>query len=478
MAVLFTVAVYPALAANFPVNNTGDAIDVTPGDSVCETAPGNGVCTLRAAIQEANALAGPDTINFNIPLPTNQSSGGDSWWRISPGSALPTITANNTIVDGTTQTTNQGDTNSLGPEIELEGTGAGAGVDGLLISSANNIVRGLVINSFNGNGININSGNGNTIEGNYIGTDATGTNDLGNGDISGIAGGGIWVSSNNNVIGGTTPASRNVISGNDNEGINLQGGAPSGNLIQGNFIGTDRTGTIALPNSDDGIALRSGSSSTTIGGGAAGAGNLISGNGGEGIHVNGSSGNTIQGNTIGADVTGMLDMGNSVNGILINTGTSGNTIGGTVSGEGNTIAYNGLDGVYVTGLSTDNNLISGNSIYSNTGLGIDLDPDGVGTGGGANNDKAAPAISSFVQSGSDFTVVATVTSSDTIEFFRANNAAAPLVNPDGSGSGEGYLYLGSCVDNGACSGPYISAVPGDAVIDWILRGRHAQRNGQ
>ena len=100
-----------------------------------------------------------------------------------------------------------------------------------------------------------------------------------------------------------------------------------------------------------------------------------------------------------------------------------NTVGGTATGMGNTIAFNTGDGIYLEDANADNNRIIGNSIFSNTGLGIDIDPDGVGTGSGANNDKAAPTITSVSPSGPDFTAVVTVTSGDLVEFFRVNNAA-------------------------------------------------------
>ena len=163
----------------------------------------------------------------------------------------------------------------------------------------------------------------------------------------------------------------------------------------------------------------------------------------------------IQGNYIGTDATGLLDRGNhSDDGVEIQNNASGNQIGGTASGAANLIAFNQRDGVNI--VSGTGNLVLGNSIFENGGLGIDLGTDGVGAGGGANNDKTAPVLNSITSSGSDFTVVATVTSGDTIEYFRVNNPAAPVVTPDGSGSGEGYLFLGSCVDGGGvCIGPHI-----------------------
>ena len=131
-------------------------------------------------------------------------------------------------------------------------------------------------------------------------------------------------------------------------------------------------------------------------------------------------------------------LGNGSHGVTISNTATNNIIGGSATGEGNVIAYSTGDGVWIDGSTTDFNLISGNAIFENGGLGIDLDSDGVGTGGGANNNKAAPVITGITPSGSDFTIVATAGSGDTVEFFRVNNAAAPAATADPSGSGEGY----------------------------------------
>ena len=127
------------------------------------------------------------------------------------------------------------------------------------------------------------------MAGNFIGTDATGSADLGNGrygvNVSGAAG---------NTIGGTAGGARNVISGNDAEGVRIQGVGATGNLVAGNSIGTDATGTADLGNAVDGVFLAS--AGNTVGGTAAGAGNVISGNDGNGVVlVAGATGNVVPG---------------------------------------------------------------------------------------------------------------------------------------------------------------------------------------
>src|SRR5262249_1498281 len=131
----------------------------------------------------------------------------------------------------------------------------GGGVSGLVLQAGSSTIRGLVINRFSGAGIFLSGGSGHVIAGNYIGTDSTGTLPQGN------FGEGIYIlNAPNNVIGGTSPRDRNVISGNGHpfdlyysRGIRIQYSGTFGNRILGNYIGTDSTGSFAVPNEADGI---------------------------------------------------------------------------------------------------------------------------------------------------------------------------------------------------------------------------------
>jgi len=248
----------------------------------------SGLGSLRQAIIDANNQAGPDTINFNIP--------GSGVRTITPLTMLPVITGAVTI-DGTSQPGFVVGT----PLIELNGSSAGS-VAGLEITAGNSVVRGLVINRF-GAGITLKTNGNNTVQGNFIGTNPSGTSALGN-DFGGMY---IHDSSNNNLIGGTTAAARNIISGNgfanNYEGIRIYNA--SGNTIQGNYIGTNAAGTAAIPNAGRGIIIGFGGTpsaapNTIIGGTSAGARNLISGNLAPGIDIldHGSTGTQLLGNYI------------------------------------------------------------------------------------------------------------------------------------------------------------------------------------
>jgi titin len=185
------------------------------------------------------------------------------------------------------------------------------------------------------------------VQGNYIGTDATGTHALGNGT-------GIYLqSASNTTVGGMTAGAGNLISGNLSKGI-LSGG-DTGTLVQGNHIGTDVTGTHALGNGSDGVAISG--PNDLVGGTAAGAGNLIAGNGGNGVTLGGPSGNVVQGNKIGTDITGTYVLGNNGFGIHIFHGIN-DLVGGTAAGAGNLIAGNVL-GIRIDG---DSNVVQGNKI--------------------------------------------------------------------------------------------------------------------
>jgi CSLREA domain-containing protein/uncharacterized repeat protein (TIGR01451 family) len=335
-------------AATFVVNSNND-ID----DSVCDVTH----CSLREAINAANALPLFDTITFSIGLGSQ---------TIQPTSALPTITEAMQI-DGTTQPGFAGT-----PIIEIDGGFTPAGTNGLLIQSSGSTISALVINRFPGNGILIVNGDNNRVNGSYIGTDITGVTDLGNG-LSGIR---LEGDSNDNIIGGTTPAERNLISGNQLHGVQifgLLGGGllPTGNLVAGNYIGTDVTGTLTLGNTVHGISIEAGANNNIIGNptnttpnaSCSGGCNLISGND-DGVFIGDdqTNRNIVQSNYIGTDVTGTLDLGNISNGVNIRLGADNNLVGGTSANTRNIISGNGSNGVQVADVSAQDNVIVGNFI--------------------------------------------------------------------------------------------------------------------
>ncbi len=461
LAMLLAGSTGHASHATFVVNATGGASDASPGDGVCETAT-PGECTLRAAIQEANAHASADTINFSI---------GTGVQTISPAAALPTIT-DPVIIDGYTQPGAIANTISAGSnailKIELDGTNAG-NASGLRITAGGSTVKGLAINRFGRNGIELMTIGGNTIEGNFIGTDVSGTADLGN-SLDGVR----IESASNNMIGGTSIAERNVISGNGFRGVFIIFGAfgSTGNLVQGNLIGTKANGAEALGNTFGGVLLQA--HGNILGGTTAGAGNVISGNNSVGVIIFAGAGNQVEGNFIGTQEDGTSPLGNASHGVLIsdaptpnNTigGTTGTTAGGPCTGACNTIAFNSGDGVFVEGPfpfpvpfptppSTGNRILS-NSIHSNTGLGIDLDDDGVTTNDvgdgdtGANNLQNFPVLDSAISGSGSTTIEGALNSAATTTFrleFFSNTACDP------SNHGEGESFLGSTTVMTAGSG--------------------------
>jgi titin len=202
------------------------------------------------------------------------------------------------------------------------------------------------------------------IEGNFIGTDPTGTVALGN------SGDGVYINNTpNNMIGGTTPAARNVISAStDYHGIEIVFRGATDNLVQGNFIGTDATGSRSLANSGDGVRIHD-ASHNTIGGTTPEAGNVISGNGLQGIEITGDGArdNLVQGNYIGVDVSGEIALGNGLVGIFVLAGAQSNRIGSDADGiadasERNVISGNGSSGVAIRDAGSMNNVVAGNYI--------------------------------------------------------------------------------------------------------------------
>ena len=343
-----TVVMTPAPMMTFTVTNINDS--------------GSG--SLRQAILDANANAGADTIVFNLPGPK---------YTIAPASNLPIITDPVTI-DGTTQPGFAGS-----PIIELKGAIAGP-ANGLVITGGSSTVRGLVINLFrkhhdvstSGIGILIYKNGGNVIEGNFIGTNVDGTDALGN-DI------GVDIRSDENGIGGATAGAGNVISGNTKDGVLIWNGA-SQNLMSGNFIGTDITGTKPLGNYGDGVHILDGSTSDNLIGGTrnigmTGAGNVISSNGRNGVAIeNGAHNTRVIGNLIGTDVTGTNALGNNEDGVLIEDAHD-NRVGEDLGG--NIISGNHDFGVSIKNGGSFSTEVLGNYIGTDvTGtqaLGNDLD---------------------------------------------------------------------------------------------------------
>lgn len=325
----------------------------------------SGISSLRDAINDANTTLGVDTIKFNLP-----GSGVQTFFLNFP---LPDIT-DPIVIDGYTQPGASRNTLATGSNatllIEIQpSSGMGATWeqrpgkktitgfwDGLVVTGGNSTISGMVINSFPGAGIALLSSN-NHVEGNFIGTDATGTSDWGN-NVDGVfIGNGDGIGSNNH-IGGNTPAARNLISGNNRNGMTFD--QVAGTIVEGNYIGTNAAGTAALGNSEAGIGIFIGSNHT-IGGPTSSSRNVISGNGYSGVEVNSASGGTIANNYIGTNASGTASIENGESGVFSFNGSEHITIGG--EGTGNLLSGNNYEGVWIRDGS--NCTVSGNYIGVN-----------------------------------------------------------------------------------------------------------------
>ena len=396
-----------------------------------------GAGSLRQAILDANAAAGADTVAFNIVgSGVHTIALATSLPAISQPLTIDGYTQSGSSPN--THDTTQGLDTVL--RIAIDGNASGASSICLDVAAVDVTIRGLVIHSCGFAGIRLqNSATNTVIEGNFLGSDATGTlapsaskpqahiagnapvnpriggttpaarnliagghdkiafdpvggvsgaliqgNLIGT-DVAGTGGlanngaGVVLTRAVNATIGGPTAAARNVISNNGGTGIEIGGEPSSGLVVSGNYIGVDVTGAAPLGNFNRGINIDS--PAVIIGGTSAGARNVISGNGSIGIVLgNGPSGSSavVQGNYIGTDATGTVAMGNGDRGIHVGGGN--HTIGGIGPGEANIVAYtrsfagNTGDGVYLP--FSQGNVIRGNSIYGNAGLGIDVMPFG------------------------------------------------------------------------------------------------------
>ncbi|MCO6499564.1 MAG: hypothetical protein J5I47_04190, partial [Vicingus serpentipes] len=265
------------------------------------------------------------------------------------------IQANYVGVDylGTTAIPNGGDGIRInGTSVSIQNLGGTTLGEGNLVSG--NTGTGILIA---GTGL-VGSG----IYGNYIGVDITGTACLGNGgDGLNISGTG----ADNNNIGGNTAAHMNIVSCNSGIGINLSGTSTDGNVIEGNHIGVDITGTVDFGNGSHGVAHTGTSGGIQIGGNGAGEGNIISGNGGNGIQTGGgtSASAVIEGNIIGLDISGTIAIGNDLNGVYFGGGTGPTlVVGGNLASSRNIISANGGHGIDLRGATSVDYTIRNNYI--------------------------------------------------------------------------------------------------------------------
>jgi CSLREA domain-containing protein len=407
LAVLATAVAAPAASADvFDVNSLADTTD-----GVCD--PVN--CTFREAIEAANALVGvSDTIVFS-------GLTSSAPHRIDVGAALPAI-SDPVFIDGTSAPGY--DARAPQPVVEVVGPG-GSAADGLLIQAAGNTIQGLAIGGFNA-GIMLIGGGGNNIGLNHLGTNAAGTVAIPNQT-------GIVLNDPSNVIGPS--GAPNLISGNESVGLVV---ASDQNLITGNRIGTNAAGTGALPN---GIGVSIGGASNQVGSGAVAERNVISGNAGVGVRISGS-GNTVDSNLIGTDITGAAALGNGSYGVEFAAGGANNVLGG-IFAVGNVIAFNGVGGVRVpTGAAGQ---ILQNSIDSNggagPGLGIDVGP--IGLTPNDSNDRDAvpnfPVISSAVVSDAGTRLRGTIDGRTLLGTYRIEFFSSPSCDPSEHGEGRTFL---------------------------------------
>ncbi|MCG2768507.1 MAG: right-handed parallel beta-helix repeat-containing protein [Anaerolineae bacterium] len=323
--------------------------------------------SLRQAILDAEGRVGPDTIVFNIPESDPGYNEVLGVWTIQPLSELPEILYGETTIDGSSQADFIGqDTNPSGPEIEINGTSTGLVAVGFRISSSDNTIANLLINNFSGvlssGAIVIDGGgaNRNVIRGCYIGTDPTGTEARRN--IAGVA---ILHGAQHNTIGGTVAGEGNLISANQGSlssfGVWIQGEDSDNNIITGNYIGTDISGTVALGNAQSGVCIEQGAGSNVV------TNNLISGNRTYGVLLKdeGTNNNLVSGNCIGLASDGIAALGNRYSGIVIKNGSQHNIVGGIGLESRNIISSNGDYGVYISGSDTAHHYVEGNYIGTN-----------------------------------------------------------------------------------------------------------------
>ena len=453
-----------------------------------------------ASLAQGGRAAAIENVVFMIPNGSagaglrsafNYFVGGTA--TIAPTAALPTVSSA-LVIDAQTQpgwTAN--------PVLELRGSSAGA-TAGLVLGGGGVTVRGWVINRYAGAGISVTAGGNNTLQGNWIGLDASGSAAAGNTGVGiSLSGGGtgqqiggtgatlrnvvsgngshgiaidsgaatvlgntiglnvagtaalanangIVLNTGGHQIGGSSAAARNVVSGNTARGVWLNS---ANNTVQGNAVGSNAAGTSAVANGTAGIDVMG--PNNAVGGAAAGAGNVVSGNGAAGVRLDPvANGSSVQGNSIGLNAAGSTALGNAT-GIDVGC-TTGCAIGGTAAGAGNTVSGNTGQGVVVQ-VASSGNAVLGNRIFGNGGIAIDLGNDGVTVNDGAKTTGAAnlkmdsPLLTSARATGSQLAVAGYVGSAAGQSLFASSRVEIFASDNDASGYGGGKTYLGALVSD-------------------------------
>lgn len=396
------------------VTSLDDAADANPGDGICADAFGN--CTLRAALEEANASTGVDTVTFEIL--------GGGPYVISPFIDLPPL-IEGVVIDGTTVDDFDGV-----PLVVVDGSSADGSGLGIVVQGTDSTVRGLALTGWNGDALTLAGSGGHTVTDTYVGVAPAGAS------VGPNFGRGIVVESATNLI------ERCVVAGNAyGSGVVVDGVLAADTEVRDSAIGLDGEG-VPVANGT-GITINA-APRTVI------TRCVIGGNGNHGIAIFGSdplaTGTTITGCRIGVDLTG-TPQPNGLDGIRVAGGLD-TRIGGATSVDANEIAYNGGDGIAIPfqkSTESAGTTILRNRIYANGDLGIDLGINGVDgaddldADSGPNGLQNAPTISTLtvqpdhaVASG---TLLAMPDSTYTIEVFTSSAC-------DGSGSGEAERFAG------------------------------------
>ncbi|MEM9132633.1 MAG: hypothetical protein AAGE88_09845 [Actinomycetota bacterium] len=477
------------------------AWDTNTGNGICATPAGD--CTLRAAMQEANAFPGHVTILFDIP--------GTGPHTIQLVSNLPATTDDAGVtIDGYSQAGAAPNTDPLISNavimVEIRGNGA-ANHDALKIRSDNNVIQGLAVYDAR-RPIWVFGASDNRFVGNFIGTDATGTFAT---NVLAPTAHGIHMEgqSARNVIGTAAPADRNVVSGNARHGIGIWHHNSDDNTIQNNIVGLAPDGVTPLPNAKHGIDVNFGAARTIVGGLGSGEGNLVSANLDSGIEVShnpldnqgslrlmatqvlgnrvgtyadgesfdvaienyntgvyiedGVNDTVVEGNIIGNNGKGGVRVLNGgSNGVTTGTVIRNNWIGvspsgvampngqvgvsvessTTTVGPGNVIGYNAGPGVFSSEFDALSNTVTQNAMVANTGLGIDLSPLGTNANDAGDADTGPNTLLNWPEFSrtTDLVFEGTACAGCTVEFFSVDTSV-------GAGLAGG-TYLGSVTADG------------------------------